>query len=49
MAWPKINLDDDSYNHIPLKPAFTVQATYKLIGKLKPLKREPLTEGRGET
>lgn len=30
------NRDDGSYNHVPLKPAFTVQATYKFIGKLKP-------------
>ena len=27
---------EGSYNHVPLKPAFTVQATYKFIGKLKP-------------
>ena len=30
------NSDDGSYNRVPLKPAFTVQATYKFIGKLKP-------------
>jgi hypothetical protein len=27
---------DWSYKHVPLKPAFTVRATYKLIGKLNP-------------
>ena len=27
---------EPSYNHIPVKPAFSVQATYKFIGKLKP-------------
>lgn len=37
------NRDDGSYNHVPLKPAFTVQATYKFIGKLKP-RRFPLDE-----
>jgi hypothetical protein len=35
--------DDDSYKHVPLKPAFTVQATYKRIGKLKP-RQFPLDE-----
>ena len=25
-----------SYNHIPVKTAFSVQATYKFVGKLKP-------------
>ena len=35
--------DDGSYKHVPLKPAFTVQATYKLIGKLKP-RQFPLDE-----
>jgi hypothetical protein len=30
------DMDEGSYTHVPLKPAFTVQATYKLIGKLKP-------------
>jgi hypothetical protein len=30
------NRDDGSYKHVPLRPAFTVQATYKHIGKLKP-------------
>jgi len=28
--------DDLYYNHVPTKPAFTVQVTYKRIGKLKP-------------
>jgi hypothetical protein len=28
--------DDLSYNHVPLKPAFSVEATYKFIGKLRP-------------
>lgn len=29
--------DDDSYTHVPFKPAaFTVHAMYKFIGKLKP-------------
>jgi len=37
------NRDDGSYNHVPPKPAFTVQATYKFIGKLKP-RRFPLDE-----
>ena len=27
---------EPSYNHIPTKRVFTVQATYKFIGKLKP-------------
>lgn len=31
------------YNHVPVKPAFTVQATYKYVGKLKP-RRFPLDE-----
>ena len=35
--------DELSYNHIPVKPAFTVQATYKFIGKLKP-RQFPLDE-----
>lgn len=35
--------DDGSYKHVPLKPAFTVQATYKHIGKLKP-RQFPLDE-----
>lgn len=30
-------------NHVPIKPAFTVQATYKFIGKLKP-RQFPLDE-----
>ena len=34
---------EPSYNHIPVKPAFTVQATYKFIGKLKP-RQFPLDE-----
>ena len=34
---------EPTYNHIPLKPAFTVQATYKFIGKLKP-RQFPLDE-----
>lgn len=29
---------NDCYNHVPAKPAFTVQATYKTTGKLKPRK-----------
>lgn len=37
------NTDDGSYTHVPLKPALTVQVTYKLIGKLKP-RRFPLDE-----
>ncbi len=37
------NGDDGSYTHVPLKPAFTVQATYKRIGKLKP-RQFPLDE-----
>lgn len=37
------NMDDGSYKHVPIKPAFTVQATYKLIGKLKP-RQFPLDE-----
>lgn len=37
------NTDDGSYKHVPLKPAFTVQATYKRIGKLKP-RQFPLDE-----
>jgi hypothetical protein len=37
------NRDDGSYTHVPLKPAFTVQATYKRIGKLKP-RQFPLDE-----
>jgi len=32
-----------SYDHVPVKPAFTVQATYKFIGKLKP-RQFPLDE-----
>lgn len=28
--------DDSTYTHVPLKPAFTVQVTYKHVGKLKP-------------
>lgn len=35
--------DDGSYKHVPLKRAFTVQATYKHIGKLKP-RQFPLDE-----
>lgn len=30
------NTDDIAYRHVPSKPAFTVQATYRRIGKLKP-------------
>lgn len=30
------NPADFSYNHVPIKPAFSVHATYKHIGKLKP-------------
>ena len=37
------NRDDGSYNHVPLKRAFTVQATYTFIGKLKP-RQFPLDE-----
>jgi hypothetical protein len=37
------SMDDGSYNHVPLKRAFTVQATYKFIGKLKP-RQFPLDE-----
>ena len=37
------NRDEGSYTHVPLKRAFTVQATYKLIGKLKP-RQLPLDE-----
>lgn len=36
-------LDDVGYNHVPLKPAFTVKATYKLIGKL-PARQLPEVE-----
>ena len=32
-----------THNRVPLKPAFTVQATYKFIGKLKP-RHFPLDE-----
>lgn len=32
-----------SYNHVPAKPTFSVQATYKFIGKLKP-RQFPLDE-----
>lgn len=32
-----------SYDHVPVKPAFTVQATYKFIGKLMP-RQFPLDE-----
>ena len=34
---------EDNYVSIPLKPAFTVQATYKFIGKMKP-RQLPLDE-----
>lgn len=37
------NRDDGAYKHVPLKPAFTVQASYKRIGKLKP-RQFPLDE-----
>jgi hypothetical protein len=37
------NSQELPYKHIPVKPAFTVQATYKFIGKLKP-RRFPLDE-----
>jgi hypothetical protein len=30
------NRDEIPYNHVPAKPAFSVQATYKFIGKLRP-------------
>jgi hypothetical protein len=36
-------LEDFSYNHIPVKPVFSIQATYRYIGKLKP-RQFPLTE-----
>lgn len=42
-AMPRGSSDELSYNHIPLKPAFSVQATYKFIGKLKP-RQFPLDE-----
>lgn len=35
--------DVGSYTHVPLKPAFTVRATYKLSGKLKP-RQVPIDE-----
>ena len=35
--------DDGSYNRVPLKPSFTVHATYKFIGKLRP-RQFPLDE-----
>lgn len=28
--------DAASYNHVSLKPAFSVKATYKLLGKMPP-------------
>jgi hypothetical protein len=31
-------VDVTSYNHVPLKTAFNVKATYKLIGKMPPRK-----------
>ena len=34
---------EPSYNHIPIKTAFSVQATFKFIGKLKP-RQFPLDE-----
>lgn len=37
------NSDDAPYSHVPIKPAFTVQATYKRTGKLKP-RQFPLDE-----
>lgn len=37
------NWDEGSYKHVPLKPVFTVQATYKRTGKLKP-RQFPLDE-----
>lgn len=40
---PMANIEDFSYNHIPLKPVFSVRATYKHIGKLKP-REFPLAE-----
>jgi hypothetical protein len=36
--------EEDGYNRVPLKPAFTVQATYKPIGKMSP-RQLPLDEG----
>jgi hypothetical protein len=36
-------MDDTGYNHVPLKPAFTVKATYKRIGKL-PARQLPEVE-----
>jgi hypothetical protein len=35
--------DEISYSHVPAKPAFSVRATYKLIGRLKP-RQFPLDE-----
>lgn len=35
--------DATSYNHVPLKPAFSVKATYKLLGKMPP-RQLPETE-----
>lgn len=36
-------LEDFSYNHIPVKSVFSIQATYRHIGKLKP-RQFPLSE-----
>ena len=30
------DVDDLSYNHISIRPVFSVRATYKYIGKIKP-------------
>lgn len=30
------NRYEPPYDHVPLAPAFTVQATYKFVGKMKP-------------
>ncbi len=35
--------DDLSYHHIPLKPVFSVQATFEYVGKIKP-RQFPLDE-----
>ena len=33
---PEQQEDESSYRHIPVSPAFSVQATYKSIGKMNP-------------
>ena len=37
------DVEDLSYNHISVKPVFSVRATYKYIGKIKP-RQFPLDE-----